>query len=198
MFRREMLHRARSQINGALLLKKIRYFLQKKSKFRVYTNTPCAKDKRLPFLNIQTSAFEVAPIWIFSRVQRDGVTAQMKNKFLLFPTISSARYYHTDRSVTFLPATLEANEKSLGWKMQYQTCDLFRGWGGGGLLKTAKHAQIVNQWNWLQWKKCAGGLQTLSEKTSQSTYVSACINFIDFFYFFLLENKASRANTQWK
>lgn len=46
------------------------------------------------------------------RVQRDGVTAQMKNKFLLFPTISCARYYHTDRSVTFLPAILEANEKS--------------------------------------------------------------------------------------
>lgn len=45
------------------------------------------------------------------RIQRDGVTAQMKNKFLLFPTISSACYYHTDRSVTFLPATLEANEK---------------------------------------------------------------------------------------
>ena len=47
-------------------------------------------------------------------IQRDGVTAQMKNKFLLFPTVSSACYYHTDRSVTFLPATLEANEKSLG------------------------------------------------------------------------------------
>lgn len=62
------------------------------------------------------------------RIQRDGVTAQMKNKFLLFPTISSACYYHTDRSVTFLAATLEANEKSLGWKMQYQTCDLFRGY----------------------------------------------------------------------
>lgn len=55
----------------------------------------------------------------------------MKNKFLLFSAISPACYYHTDRPVTFLPATLEANEKSLGWKMPYQTCDLFR-----GLLKT--------------------------------------------------------------
>ena len=86
------------------------------------------------------------------RIQRDGVTAQMKNKFPLFPTVSSARHYHTDRSVTFLPATLEANEKSLGWKMQYQTCDLFR-----GVIKNSKHAQIVNQWNWLQWLCARGG-----------------------------------------
>lgn len=33
----------------------------------------------------------------------DGVTAQMKNKFLLSPSVSSPRYYHTDRSLTFLP-----------------------------------------------------------------------------------------------
>lgn len=52
----------------------------------------------------------------------------MKNKFLLFPAISSVCYYHTDRPVTFLPATREANEKSPEWKMQYQTCDLFRGY----------------------------------------------------------------------
>lgn len=52
----------------------------------------------------------------------------MKNKFLLFPAISPACYYHTDRPVTFLPAILEANEKSPGWKMLYQMCDLFQGY----------------------------------------------------------------------
>lgn len=93
------------------------------------------------------------------RIQRDGVTALMKNKIPLFPSISSPCYYHTDRSLTFLPATLEANEKSLGWKMQHQTCDLFR-----GVIKNRKQAQIVNQWNWLR-QKCAGGLETLSKNT---------------------------------
>lgn len=126
------------------------------------------------------------------RIQRDGVTAQMKNKFLLFPTISSARYYHTDRSVTFLPATLEANEKSLGWKMQYQTCDPFR-----GVIKNSKHAQIVNQWNWLQWK-CTGGFKALSKNISIYIFLRV-YQFHRFFFFFLLENKASLgSNTQQK
>lgn len=62
------------------------------------------------------------------------MTAHMKNKFLLFPTISSACHYHTDRSLTFLPATLEANEKTEDEKSQYQTYDLL--WKRG-LLKTA-------------------------------------------------------------
>ena len=61
-------------------------------------------------------ALGLALILIFShklcRYKRVCVTAQMKNKFLLFSTISSAFYYHTDRSVTFLPVVLEANEKS--------------------------------------------------------------------------------------
>lgn len=68
--------------------------------------------------------------WIFSHkhggYKRTAWQQQMKNKFPLFPTISSACHYHTDRSVTFLPDTLEANEKSFGWKMQHWTCDLFR------------------------------------------------------------------------
>ena len=75
-------------------------------------------------------------------IQRDGVTAQMKNKFLLFPTVSSACYYHTDRSVTFLPAILEANEKSLDEKCNIRHVTCF-----GGVIKNSKHAQIVNQWN---------------------------------------------------
>ena len=55
------------------------------------------------YINIQSQTLSI---------QKGLVTAQMKNKFLLFSTISSAFYYHTDRSVTFLPVVLEANEKS--------------------------------------------------------------------------------------
>lgn len=38
-----------------------------------------------------------------TNTEGDRVTAQMKNKFLLSPCVSCARYYHTDRSLTFLP-----------------------------------------------------------------------------------------------
>lgn len=97
------------------------------------------------------SACEVATIWIFSHkhggYKRTAWQQQMKNKFPLFPTISSARHYHTDRSVTFLPDTLEANEKSLGWKMLRWTCDLFR---KGGCGERSIKIKTANRF-WINW-----------------------------------------------
>lgn len=90
------------------------------------------------------------------RIQRDGVTAQMKNKFLLFPTISCARHYHTDRSVTLLPATLRANEKASDEKcnIRHVTCS--------GVIKNSKRADCESIE--LITVEMHMGLQTLSNK----------------------------------